>query len=135
MEIFVLLTLVYLITIQVHFNDDRVLEYPWLFLQHNCTCSTCYHASSHSTLRQITELDPDNHILTVEIVDDGLAIQCTWKDGHEATFTDGWLKERRFTEDNRFVRKIVPRDDPLYVGPQDSLYRDSYEVLKITSFM
>lgn len=73
--------------------------------------------------------------MTVEIVDDGLAIQCTWKDGHEATFTDQWLKERRFTEDNRFVRKIVPRDEPIYVGPEDSLDRDSYKVNRNCFFL
>ncbi|ODM97506.1 Gamma-butyrobetaine dioxygenase, partial [Orchesella cincta] len=112
---------------QVEFSDGSKYEYPSVFLQDNCTCPSCYHPSSQSRLRKLTDLNLDNKISSLKTLPDGNGVECKWMDGHIALFSEEWLKARRFTDDNIKIRKAIPRDNPQLAGANVTFPRESFK--------
>lgn len=118
---------------QVKFNNDQeYFEYPSLFLQDNCTCPQCFHPSSRSRSRKMTDLNLNNLLKSVEYNQD--EVKCVWDNGHEGVFSEKWLKDRRFTEENAKARKIGFRDNPTMVGSNHKFHIAYFNVIKMVIF-
>jgi len=114
---------------QVDFEGQRKHEYPWIFLEDNCTCSRCFHSTSQSRLRKLTDLAPNNDIVSVNVENNGNAIHCIWKDGHTGHFTENWLLNRNFSRENIAKRLKSPRSDPKFMNASTELPTADFNVL------
>lgn len=99
-----------------------------MFLQDNCTCPQCFHASSQSRAKLMTTLNLDKRITSAEISKDKSSITLTWSDGHVGTFSEQWLLARSFSKSNQDFRRKGFRDDPKLVGSDHQIKRISFQV-------
>lgn len=74
----------------------------------------------------MTEMKLDNHLDKVENLQN--KVKCIWKDGHESIFSEQWLMDRRFTDENVKFRTTGMRDNPVLVGSHHTFQTEEFEV-------
>ena len=76
----------------------------------------------------MTTLNLEKRIVTTNVNPERRSLTCVWSDGHQGTFSEEWLLERSFSEENRRKRTKVLRNEPELFGADYKIQRDNFQV-------
>ncbi|KAJ0179201.1 hypothetical protein K1T71_004913 [Dendrolimus kikuchii] len=77
-------------SLEVNFEDGKIIKLEDCWLRDNCRCSKCYNADTFQRVQHILEI-PDVSIVDVEYNKNELVIK--WNDGHKSTYTPDFLSQ------------------------------------------
>lgn len=85
----------------VHWKDNSVSRFPYIYLRDLCTCSKCINQDSLERLSDtVKDVPLDIRATNVEVSDDGGKLQLKWPDDHVTEFESDWLHGKRLLEKN-----------------------------------
>ncbi|XP_031569690.1 gamma-butyrobetaine dioxygenase-like [Actinia tenebrosa] len=85
--------------LHVHWNDQSVSRFPYIYLRDICNCPKCLDAKSFQRKLDIVgQIDLNIQAKSVEVTQDGQKVQISWPDNHVSEFDSRWLHQNKLKE-------------------------------------
>lgn len=118
--------------LHVHWNDQSVSRFPYIYLRDICNCPKCVDAKSlQRKFDLVGQVDLDIKAKSVNISEDGHKVQIKWPDDHVSEFDSSWLQQNKLKEkeDGDDTKEIAGKNVTLWGREQmqDKVPRFNYD--------
>lgn len=118
--------------LHVHWDDQSVSRFPYIYLRDICNCPKCVDAKSlQRKLDTVGQIDLEIKAKSVNFSEDAQKVQINWPDNHVSEFDSSWLHQNKLKEkEERDETKQIACESVSLWGReqmQDKVPRFNYE--------